>query len=127
MFGKILKGVGKAASTAVKIAAPEAIAAIEPGTMVNTFAAGVIKHTPVIKNNNVIPYLNMLVSTGAALWKNMSIYGDFQTALVPSLTEGLTLAGGSTLLHQSIKLPMREAVKNPLLAGTVGPGEKFSI
>ncbi len=128
MFGKFFKAIGKGAFAVIKVAAPVAIAAIEPGTMINTFVAGAAKHSKILRgNNNAIPYLNMLASTGLALFRNMGVYGDLGTAIMPSLMEGLALAGGSTLLHQSVKIPMRDMIKTPAIASAVGPGEKFSL
>jgi hypothetical protein len=99
-FGKLGKGL----LTVAKVAAPVVIATSKPETILNTVAGAVIKHgTPI--NNQSIPYLNLGVSSFIAYVRHVQASGDWAGSIIPALHEGGVLAGLSTALHQSIKVP----------------------
>lgn len=117
-----LKSLGKAV---VQTAVPVAIAAVAPEAMINTAAGAVVKHG-VKRANSAIPYLNLIISAGVSYAKHLAAGEDPVGAIFPAISEGGALAGTSTLLHQSIKLPLRSAVKGNL-ARKIGPGERLSV
>ena len=120
-FGKL----GKAVSVVAQTALPIVIAAKFPEAMVNTAVGGVVKHATPIPNGS-IPVLNAVVSVGVAYAKHGLSTGDWHGAIGPALQEGLTWMTASTALHQSIKIPLGNAIGGEL-AVKVGPGPKFSI
>ncbi len=118
---KIFKALGKVAQAV----APVAIAAAMPQAVINTTVGGVIKHgTPI--NNQSIPVLNLVAST---LYHYLPVAiqtHDWVTPIVPALQQGGLLAGMSTALHQTMKIPLAENITGEL-ATKVGPGNKFSL
>ncbi len=122
------KSLGKVAKGVVEVAAPIAVAVVQPAAIINTVVAGAVKHTPLIKNNNAIPYLNLLFSSGISYVRYGTQTGDWAGSVMPALQEGGMLAGASTLLHQTLKIPMRQQVApGTSLAVKVGPGNQFSL
>lgn len=117
-FLNILKKVAQAA-------APVVIASAMPEAMINTVAGGVLKHTTPI-NNQSIPLTNLVVSTLSYYVPTALQTGDWVAPIIPALQQGGLLAGMSTALHQSVKIPLAENVTGEL-AVKVGPGNKFSI
>jgi len=99
----LFKVLGKGVIGVVKLALPAAITSVMPEAVINTAVAGVAKHTPVVKNG-AIPYLNLIISIGIAYVRNLTSGGDYITSIAPAITEGATLMGMSTALHQSVKL-----------------------
>lgn len=120
------KTIGKVATTAVKVATPIAIVAVNPEAAINTAAGAFVKHGLKKVPTDSIPYLNILLSSGISFAKHVAAGVEPSQAILPALSEGGLLAGSSTLLHQSLKLPLRSAVKGSL-AKKVGPGERFSL
>jgi len=125
-FKKIGKGIGKVAVGTAKVAAPVVLSAVTPEAIINTAVGAVVKHGTKVPNN-AIPYLNILLSSGVAYAKNVAATGDWAASVAPALQQGGVLAGMSTLLHQSLKLPLRTAVTKESWKKTVGPGESFSL
>jgi hypothetical protein len=64
MFGKIFRGIGKGVKAVTKTAVPLVLTAVEPAALINLAAGAALKHTPYLKDNNKIPYINMALSTG---------------------------------------------------------------
>lgn len=115
------KTLGKVAQAAV----PVVIGIAMPQAAVNTAIGGIVKHTPMI-NNQAIPAVNLLASTLMYYIPKALDTGDWVAPILPALQEGGILAGMSTALHQTLKIPMA-ATFNGSLAKRVGPGDKLSI
>lgn len=115
------KSFGKVAKASV----PVVIGIAMPEAVINTVIGGVAKHTPTI-NNQAIPAINLVASTLLSYIPKALSTGDWVTPILPSLQEGGVLAGMSTALHQTLKIPMADTF-NGSLAKRVGPGDKFSI
>jgi hypothetical protein len=122
MFGKIFKVVGKAAQLSV----PMVLASVMPEALINNGVAAVVKHLPGERVNQAIPFMNLGVSSAISWVKHMVGGMDPVTAIAPAIQEGGLLAGVSTAIHQSLKIPMGSMVTNGL-AAKVGPGSKFSL
>lgn len=119
MFGKIF-GFTKAV---VKCAVPVVITIVAPGTLINLVGGAVIKHViPSVKINKAIPYISIGTTIAAKAMMRAS-----ETDIMTAGTEGLVQAMLAWAAHRSIKAPLRGMVKNPLIAGRVGPGDHFSI
>ena len=102
MFG-FLKKVGKAAA---QVAVPLAISIAEPAALINTAVMGGVKNaTPI--NNQSIPFVNLLLSTGVSFGRQVASGIDPLSALMPAISEGGLLTAASTGLHQSVKIPVR--------------------
>jgi hypothetical protein len=99
MFKKILSSV-------VEAAVPAAIAIAMPGAMVNTAIGSAIKHKTRV-NNQAIPLLNLIGSTGFSYARQLMSGVDPLAAIMPAVSEGGLLMAASTGLHQSIKVPMK--------------------
>lgn len=118
-------GFWKSFGKVAKAAAPVVIAAAMPDAIVNTAIGTVAKHTPIV-NNQAIPAINLLASTIMSYVPRALDTGDWVTPILPALQEGGVLAGMSTALHQTLKIPMANTF-NGSFAKRVGPGDKFSI
>lgn len=101
-----MKGFLKKAAKAAAFIPAAAMAVVDPSIMVNTAVAAGVKHASPIRNN-AIPFLNLGLSTGMAYLKHGLSSGDWAGAIVPAIHTGIELAGGSTLLHQAIKIPVK--------------------
>lgn len=108
MFKKLFKGIGKGVKAVAKTAVPVVIGAVEPASLINLAGGGVIKHASSIDNNKIL-YINLAASTAFSYVKNAVSTGDWVASLGPALQEGGALTGISTALHQSIKLPIKQA------------------
>lgn len=117
-FWKSLKKVAQ-------VAAPMVIASAMPEAAINTAVAGMAKHTPSV-DNQFIPILNLLASTAMSYIPKALDTGDWVAPILPALQEGGVLAGVSTALHQTLKIPLADIITGTL-AQKVGPGSKFSI
>ena len=92
----------------ILIAAAPAVAAITaPAVLVNFALGAVAKHAVRRLPNDLIPYLNVGVSCAVCVVRDGLTTGNWAAAVVPGIKEGLALAGGSTLLHQAVKIPVR--------------------
>jgi hypothetical protein len=127
MFKELMRGLGKAGAAVVKTAAPVVLAAVTPEAIINTAVGAVAKHGISKLPNGAIPYLNLGISSAVSYAKNVVATGDWAGSVGVALQEGGVLAGASTLLHQSLKLPLRTAVSSEKWAKRVGPGETFSL
>ena len=106
----IFKKIGKGLYAVVKVAAPVVLTAVKPEILVNTVAGAIIKHgTPI--NNQSIPYLNLAASCFVSYVKHYQESGDWVASILPALQDGGLLAGMSTALHQSIKVPTQNAIR----------------
>lgn len=83
-----------------------AILAADPVMAVNVGLGAAAKHKTKVKNGT-IPFINLGLSVAGCYMKSALTTGDWAGSVVPALTEGVQLAGGSTLLHQAIKIPVR--------------------
>lgn len=100
MFGKLFKGIG----TVAKAIAPVAIAAAAPEALINNAVAAVVKHATKI-DNQAIPGLNVVLSSGAAFVRNGVTSGNWGVeGIIPAVIEGAGLAGASTAIHQTAKI-----------------------
>jgi len=100
MFSKLIKGITNVA----KAVAPVAIAAAQPEALINNAAAAVVKHSTKI-DNQVIPGLNVVLSTGAVFVRNGMTTGNWgPEGIMPAVLEGAGLAGASTAIHQTAKI-----------------------
>jgi hypothetical protein len=100
MWG-FLKNLGRAG---VAVAS----AAVEPGSMINLAVMAGAKHGIKALPNSSIPYINWGLSTGISYVRNLVATGDPVAAIAPSIQEGTMLAGGSTFIHQALKIPIKE-------------------
>ena len=87
----LFNSVGKVLKGAVSVAAPIIIAGAMPEAVINTAVAGAVKHTPIVKNNNAIPFLNLLLSSGISYVKYATATGDWGGAVVPALQQNSLL------------------------------------
>jgi hypothetical protein len=126
----IFNGLYKIGKGIVATTTPTVIAMCVPESIPATVGAAVVKHRRVLSKtdigNNAIPYLNILISSAVSYYKHISINGDPVGSIIPAINDGVIMAGGSTILHQSIKIPLGRTITGPL-AKKVGPGDKFSI
>jgi hypothetical protein len=99
-----MKGLFRGLLGIAKIVVPIAVATVQPQALVNNGVAAVVKHTTPIGNQS-IPLLNMGISTAVAFARNGNYSLD---GILPAVVEGATLAGSSTLIHQSAKLAVKE-------------------
>ena len=102
MFGKLFKAAGKVASFAV----PIAIATVHPEAMINTALGTMAKHGTKI-NNQALPVLNLLLSTGFSFARHGLTTGDWVGGISQAIQEGATLAMASTAIHQTVKIPLK--------------------
>lgn len=99
----------KTVTTVAKVAAPVVLTIVQPEALVNVAMGSVVKHALGRVPNDAIPYLNLGVSTLASFARHVPDQG-WEASLLPALQEGGLLAGLSTALHQSIKLPTKGAL-----------------
>lgn len=104
------KSLGKVAKAVVQVAAPVVLASVQPEALTNVAVCGLGKHLVQRLPNDAIPYLNLGVSVALQYAKDVPTLG-WDGALVPALQKGAALAGLSTAIHQSIKLPTKSAIR----------------
>lgn len=104
------KKLGNGLYSVVRVVTPVIIATVKPEVLINTAVGAFVKHgTPI--SNQSIPYLNLGISSAIAYGKLVSSTGDWAGSIVPALQQGGLLAGLSTALHQSIKVPTQWAIQ----------------
>jgi len=96
------------------MAAPAVAAVVQPDSLVNLAVGALAKH--VVPNkvlpNDLIPYLNVGVSSAVCIAHHALQTGDWGAAVLPGISQGLTLAGTSNLVHQAVKIPVRSMAPN---------------
>ncbi len=98
----------KALGAVVKVAVPVAIVATAPEVAINTAVGWLVKHKTKVDNKN-IPGANFVISSAIRYGQRVAAGEDWQGAILPSLGEGAVMAGMSTGLHQSVKVPIKRA------------------
>lgn len=106
----LFKTLGNIGKGVAKVAAPVVLTAVQPEALINTALAGVAKHAVGKLPNDAIPYLNLLGSTAVRYAQHVPDKG-WEGALMPALQEGGLLAGLSTAIHQSVKLPTKHHMR----------------
>lgn len=84
---------------AVSLVLPVAISTANPAAVINVVGGAVLKHVVRKLPNDSIPMINFAASTGMALARGADI--------TVAVTEGAMLAGASTAIHQTTKIPVR--------------------
>lgn len=107
MFGFLKKALGTVAKAAVPLAVTVIGAAVDPAMLINNVAAAAVKRKTPIKNSR-IPVMNLVASSVFGYVKTVMVTGDWAGSVLPAVQTGITLAGGSTLLHQVWKKNRQE-------------------
>ena len=100
MFKKILSGV-------IEAVVPAAISMAMPEAWINTAIGAGVKHKTKL-NNQAIPLVNLLASTGVSYARHLATGNDPVASIMPALSEGGLLMAASTGLHQSVKVPLKQ-------------------
>lgn len=114
------KSLGRVAQAAV----PVAIGAAMPQSLINTAVMGGIKHGTNF-NNQAIPVVNLIASTGISYLNHATSSGDWVGSIMPAIHEGGLLTAASTALHQSAKIPLAGMVNKS--EGKFTSNGKFSL
>jgi len=125
---KFLKAIGKGAGALVQLATPVVLSAISPESLINVAAGGVVKHT--IRDTRVnqkIPAMSVAASVLVRYLHGAVTTGDWVGGIAGAVQGGMQQAGIGWAIHQSVKIPAAQLVKDPVLAEKVGPGGKFSL
>lgn len=114
------KSLGKVAQAAV----PVAIGIAMPESIINTAVMGGVKHgTPI--NNQQIPLVNLVLSTGISYLTHATSSGDWVGSIIPAIQHGGMMTAGSTAIHQSLKIPMAASITKT--EGRFTSNGKFSL
>ncbi len=106
----MFKALGKVLKGAIGVAAPVVLTLVQPEALLNTAVMGGVKHATKVSNQS-IPYLNLLMSCGIKYAMMGSSTGDWAGSIMPALQAGGVLAGMSTAIHQSLKIPTKGKVE----------------
>lgn len=102
-MGKFFSGLAKVASVGASVA----VAAAEPAVLINNGVAAVFKHGTKLSNQS-IPGLNFITSAAVAFVQNGAETGQWGAeGIMPALMRGGLLMGGSTAVHQGLKVPLK--------------------
>ena len=93
-------------STVVEAAVPAAISIAMPESWINAGLGAAVKNGTAV-NNQAIPFLNLLGSTGVSYARHLMSGNDPVASIMPAISEGGLLMAASTGLHQSVKIPVK--------------------
>lgn len=124
---KFFKTIGKGAGALVQLATPVVLSAMNPESLINVGAGAVLKHGVKPFDNQKIPMASVAATVLVRYLHGAVTTGDWVGGIVGAVQGGVQQAGIGWAIHQSVKVPAAELIKDPVLAERVGPGGKFSL